>query len=357
MSGEYKGKIMTVLGPIAPGEIGVTQMHEHMIIDFLTVSGSAQQSHQKAFAGAGGEFGWEEPISLSNYYAVRRNPFLLKEAMQLIDADLITAAVAEYRQAGGSCLVEVTPIGVGRNPALLRQISDKTGVKVVMGTAFYVRDFHPPEIAKMDEQAVADLFVKDFDKGSGSPAVRPGIIGEIGLVWPVHPDERKVLRAAAKAQQATGLCLSIHPGRNIAAPFDAIDIVKSAGGDPKRTIICHLDRTIFKIEDYFALAKTGCYLELDLFGWETRHYPLSDIDMPNDATRVDNVVQLVKAGHIAQVLLSHDVDSKLRLRAYGGEGYQHILEHVVPVMRRKGLSDGQVNQILIENPRRALTIA
>jgi len=89
MSGEYKGKIMTVLGPIAPGEIGVTQMHEHMIIDFLTVSGSAQQSHQKAFAGTGGEFDWEEPISLSNYYAVRRNPFLLKEAMQLIDADLI----------------------------------------------------------------------------------------------------------------------------------------------------------------------------------------------------------------------------------------------------------------------------
>src|SRR5215469_744134 len=124
MSGEYKGKIMTVLGPIAPSEIGVTQMHEHMIIDFLAVSGSAQQSHQKAFAeGASGGLDWEEPISLSNYYAVRRNPFLLKEAMQLIDTDLVTTAVSEYRQAGGSCLVEVTPIGVGRSPSLLRQIS------------------------------------------------------------------------------------------------------------------------------------------------------------------------------------------------------------------------------------------
>ena len=55
MSGEYKGKIMTVLGPIAPGEIGVTQMHEHMIIDFLAVSGSAQQSHQMAFADGASE--------------------------------------------------------------------------------------------------------------------------------------------------------------------------------------------------------------------------------------------------------------------------------------------------------------
>jgi phosphotriesterase-related protein len=357
MSGEHKGKIMTVLGAITPSEIGVTQMHEHMIIDFLAVSESAQESHTKAFAQGGGNLNWDEPISLSNYYAVRRNPFLLKEAMQLVDSDLVTSAVGEYRQAGGSCLVELTPIGVGRNPAALKQISEKTGVKVVMGTAFYVRDFHPPEIAKMDEQSVANIFVQDFENGSGNPAVRPGIIGEIGLVWPVHLDERKVLRAAAKAQQTTGLCLSIHPGRNTAAPLDAVDIVRSAGGDPKRTIICHLDRTIFDIKDYLALAKTGCYLEMDLFGWETRHYPLSDIDMPNDATRIDNVVRLVEAGHIAQILLSHDVDSKLRLRAYGGEGYQHILEHVVPVMRRKGLSGAQIDQILIENPRRALTIA
>jgi phosphotriesterase-related protein len=357
MSGKYKGQIMTVLGPVKPSAIGVTQMHEHMIIDFLAVSEAAQQSHSRGFAEGGGGLNWNDPISLANYYAVRRNPFLLKEAMQLIDVDLITAAVSEFRQAGGSCLVEVTPIGVGRNPVAMRQISEKTGVTVVMGTAFYVRDFHPPEIAKMTEDQVADIFVTDFEKGSGNPPVHPGIIGEIGLVWPVHPDERKVLCAAAKAQQRTGLCLSIHPGRNPAAPLDAIDIVMSAGGDPKRAIICHLDRTIFEMKDYLALAKTGCYLEMDLFGWETRHYPLSDIDMPNDATRIDNVIQLVNSGHLQQVLLSHDVDSKLRLRAYGGEGYQHILENVVPVMKRKGLSEMQVNQILIENPRRALAIA
>ena len=356
MGGRYSGKIMTVLGPIDPDEIGVTHMHEHMIIDFLTVSENAQQSHAKAFAEGGKAVNWEDPISLSNYYAVRRNPFLLKEAMQLVDADLITAAVQEFKDAGGSCIVEVTPIGVGRNPRVLKQIATKTGVKVVMGTSFYVRDFHPPEIAKMTEDQVADLFAAELEKGAGDPPIRAGIIGEIGLVWPVHPEERKVLRAAAKAQRRTGMCLSIHPGRNTAAPLDAVATVVSAGGDPKRTIICHLDRTLFDIKDYFELAKTGCYLEFDLFGWETRHYPLSEIDMPNDAIRVDNVMQLVKAGCIDQILLSHDVDSKLRLRVYGGEGYQHILENVVPVMRRKGLSEAQVDRILIENPRRALTI-
>jgi phosphotriesterase-related protein len=356
MTGLFSGKIMTVLGPIDPSEIGITHMHEHMIIDFLSVSEEAQQSHAKGFAEGGKTINWEDPISLSNYYAVRRNPFLLKEAMQLVDVDLITSAVREFKEAGGSCIVEVTPIGVGRNPPMLKQIANQTGVKVVMGTAFYVRDFHPPEVAKMTEEQVTDLLAVEFEKGVGDPPIRAGIIGEIGLVWPVHPEEAKVLRAAAKAQRRTGMCLSIHPGRNVAAPMDAIRTVVSAGGDPKRTIVCHLDRTLFDINDYLELAKTGCYLEFDLFGWETRHYPLSEIDMPNDAVRVDNIMQLVEAGHIDQILVSHDVDSKLRLRVYGGEGYQHILENVVPVMRRKGLNESQVSHILIENPRRALTI-
>jgi phosphotriesterase-related protein len=250
----------------------------------------------------------------------------------------------------------VTPIDVGRDPPLLRRIAIATGVKVVMGTAYYVHDYHPPEIARMTEDEVAELLAADFEKGTGDPAIRAGIIGEIGLVWPVHPEERKVLRGAAKAQRRTGLGLSIHPGRDAAAPLDAVRTVEDAGGDPRRTIVCHLDRTLFDIEGYLELAKTGCYLEFDLFGLEMSHYPLAEIDMPNDAIRVDKIVELVKAGHIDRVLVSHDIDSKTRLRVYGGEGYHHILRNVVPLMRRKGLSEVQVNRILIENPRRILTI-
>ena len=357
MAHPNKGKIMTVLGPVEPDAIGITQMHEHMIIDFLAVGLDAQGSHAAAVAGADSVgIDWFEPISLSNYYAVRRNPFLLKEAMQLLDVDLVTAALQDYRKAGGSCVVEVTPIGVGRNPGMLRKMSEATGLHVVMGTGFYVRDFQPPEFATMDEEAIADVILKDIEEGAGSPAVRPGIVGEIGMAWPMHPQEIKALRAAAKAQQRTGLGLSIHPGRDVQAPLEAIRIVEEAGGDPTRTIICHLDRTIFETKDFLSLAKTGCYCEQDLFGWETRHYPLSDIDMPNDAIRVDNIMALADAGHLDQVLVSHDVDSKLRLKPYGGEGYQHIIENVIPVMRRKGLSQADIDRIMIENPRRVLTI-
>ncbi|WP_170984497.1 phosphotriesterase family protein [Rhodoligotrophos defluvii] len=348
---------MTVLGPVSPSEIGITQMHEHMVIDFLAVGLDSQGSHAAAVAEATtAGLDWYEPITLQNYYAVRRNPFLLKEAMQLLDVDLVTNALLDYRKAGGSCIVEVTPIGVGRDPQALRRMAEATGLQVVMGTGFYVRDFQPPELATMDEDAIADVIVADIEQGAGTPAVRPGIIGEVGLSWPMHPQEVKALRAAAKAQRRTGLGLTIHPGRDVNAPFEAMRIVEEAGGDPTRTIICHLDRTIFEDRDFIRLAKTGCYCEQDLFGWETRHYPLSDIDMPNDAGRIAHIRALADAGHLDQVLVSHDVDSKLRLKPYGGEGYQHILENVVPVMKRKGFSQAEIDRILIENPRRVLTI-
>src|SRR5215204_2242531 len=280
MASAHKGKIMTVCGTVEPSEIGITQMHEHIIIDFLAVGINSQGSHAAAIAEADSAgLDWFEPIALSNYYAVRRNPFLLKEAMQLLDIGLVTDALKDYRKAGGSCIVEVTPIGVGRDPTALRKISEATGLHVVMGTGFYVRDFQPPEFATLEEEAISDIIVKDIEEGAGSPAIHPGIIGEIGMTWPMHPQEIKALRAAAKAQQRTGMSLSIHPGRDVKAPLEAVRIVEEAGGDPTRTIICHLDRTIFDTKDFLALANTGCYCEQDLFGWETRHYPLSEIDM------------------------------------------------------------------------------
>lgn len=349
------GKVMTVLGPVSPESLGVTNPHEHLIIDFLTVGADAQKSHQAAFnMREGMTTDWDDRLSLKTYYEARRNPFLFRDTLQLTDLGDAEEALDEYKAAGGGCIVDVTPINVGRNPKGLRDISRKTGVNVVMGTGYYVRDYHPAKLADMSEDAICDTLVEEID--NGVDGVRPGIIGEIGLVWPVHNQEEKILRAAAKAQQKTGLLLTIHPGRNTAAPLDAIRIVEAAGGDPRRTVIDHLDRTIFESSDFLELAKTGCYLEQDLFGWETSYYPMADIDMPNDAIRVNKIVTLAEKGHLDQVLVSLDIDSRPRLTKYGGEGYQHIIRNVVPILQRKGFSDKDIGQITRVNPQRALTI-
>jgi len=354
---DLKGRVMTVTGSVEPSALGIVNPHEHLIIDFLTVDEEAQKSHQLAFAGESGRKSrWDEPLSLANYYEARRNPFLFRETLQLTSLADAEEALLEYRAAGGGCIVDLTPIGVGRDPEGLRTLSERSGVAVVMGTGFYVNDYHPAEIAELGEDAIYELIMTDLAEGSGPSHVRPGIIGEIGLVWPVADRERTVLRAAARAQRDSGWVLTIHPGRNPEAPLDAIRIVEEAGGDPRRTIIDHLDRTLFEHADYFELAKTGCYLELDLFGLETSYYPVADLYLPNDAVRVDTVVALAERGHLEQVLVSIDVDTKTRLTKWGGEGYQHIIENVVPVMSAKGLSGDDIDTILKRNPQRALTI-
>jgi phosphotriesterase-related protein len=353
---QWTGKVMTAVGPVEPASLGITNPHEHLIIDFLTIRAENQTSHQVAMRGAGDKPEWDQPISLRTYYEARRNPFLFRDTLQLTNSEDAAEALADYKDAGGGCIVDVTPIGVGRNPAALRSLAERSGIKVVMGTGFYVKDYHPADLGRLSEDAICDLIVNDIVDGVGEPAVRPGIIGEIGLVWPVHPDEAKVLRAAAKAQQKTGYCLTIHPGRNPAAPLDAIRTVEQAGGDPSRTIIDHIERTIFETTDFLQLAKTGCFLEFDLFGLESSYYPMSDIDMPNDALRVNMIAALAQHGHLDQVLVSLDIDSRARLVRYGGEGYAHIIKNVVPVFGRKGFSALDIDRILARTPQRALTI-
>ncbi len=349
-----KGKIVTVRGPIAPSELGATLMHEHLIIDFLAVPAEQQPSHSLAFQPETFGAGWHAPLGPSNAYEARRNSYSLKATLQMVSEEDAVVAMREYHAHGGRALVELTPIGVGRDPALLRSVSERTGVHVIMGTGYYVNDLHPPGLSEKSESEIAEAILADIH--TGTDGIRPGIIGEIGLVWPVHPVEERVLRAAVRCQRETGLGLTIHPGRHPAAPMHAIRIVEQAGGDPTRTIICHLDRTIFTDADFLALAKTGCYLEQDLFGLESSYYPLAEIDMPNDAMRIDRILMLMEKGHLDQVIISEDIDNISRHTAYGGEGYHHILARVVPVMRRKGMSQAEIDRILIGTPARALTI-
>ncbi|MGE4250039.1 MAG: phosphotriesterase [Parvibaculaceae bacterium] len=349
-------QVMTVTGLVEASQLGITAPHEHLFIDFLAVSADKQDSHRSALDKRKLQpAGWDEPLSLKNYYEARRNPFLFKDTLQLADMDDAVEAAGEYKQSGGGCIVDVTPIGVGRNPMGLKEISLRTGLYVVMGTGFYVNDFLPPDVGGMSEQAICDTIVAEIE--NGVDGVKPGIIGEIGLTWPVHPNERKSLRAAAKAQAKTGYCLTIHPGRDSAAPLDAIRTVEQAGGDPSRTIIDHLDRTLFDDKDFIELARTGCYLEQDLFGWETSYYPMSEIDMPNDAIRVNRLVTLAERGYLDRLLVSLDIDTRSRLTRYGGEGYQHIVCNVVPIMSRKGFSASDIDRILKINPQRAIAFA
>ena len=117
----------------------------------------------------------------------------------------------------------------------------------------------------------------------------------------------------------------------------------------------HLDRTVFDFDGPGAAGESGCYLEYDLFGHESSFYPLADIDMPSDAQRMDVIKRLVDEGYAKRLVIAHDICTKHRLVAYGGHGYAHILESIVPRLRKRGLSEEDTHSILVANPARVLS--
>jgi phosphotriesterase-related protein len=213
----------------------------------------------------------------------------------------------------------------------------------------------------MDRRSVDDLareIIADVTAGVGDTGVRSGLIGEIGCTWPWTDNEKKVVRAAIIAQRETGAPLMIHPGRHPRAPMDIAELVQREGGDLRRTIMCHICRTIADVRAVIDLARTGIWLEYDLFGLENSYYPYNpSFDMPNDGGRMAHVLALIEAGHRDQILLSHDIAYKTSLVKYGGYGYHHLLVNVVPRLRAKGVDDAGLRRLLVDNPARAFAFA
>ena len=107
------------------------------------------------------------------------------------------------------------------------------------------------------------------------------------------------------------------------------------------------------------LAETGCFIEFDLFGFENSSFAylgLTDFTI-SDVQRIHKVERVLEMGYIDQLLISQDVCQRWQLTCHGGKGYAHILENIVPRMRRRGISDDQISKIMVDNPARALTFA
>ena len=245
---------------------------------------------------------------------------------------------------------------MARDPLALARVSRATGLNVIMGSGYYVPRSYPADMDSKTEEDIYQEIVREVTVGVGDTGIRSGIIGEIGCEWPLSDNERKVLSAAARAQQYTGAPLNIHPGRNPSSPLEIIEVLIKAGADISRTVISHIDRTVREPEGRRKLAETGCYLEYDLFG-EEGYYFVPTIDLPSDHQRINEIIQLIDQGYLKQILISQDICWKNRLRRYGGHGYDHILRNAVPIMRIKGVSEEQIHTLLVENPGRLLTFA
>ncbi len=345
---DNRGMIQTVLGPISPSVLGPTTTHEHLYIDFSFMLRPAQDSPSEELANA--------PISLENLGWIRRNYYSNLCNLQLMDLDTTIKEVGLFSKAGGGAIVDATTIGIGRNPQALVRISRETGVHILMGAGFYVGAVHPDYVQERSVDALALQIISEVTEGIAGTGVKAGIIGEVGCTWPLTSTEHKSLAASAIAQQETGASILIHPGRHPDAPAEIVRLLDKSGADISRVIIGHLDRTIFDFDQLRSIAETGCYIEWDLFGNEGSHYPLSEIDMPSDAQRLDFIRRIADAGYSDKIVIGQDICTKHRLVKFGGHGYGHILENIVPKMRRRGFSEDLIHAITVANPASILTL-
>jgi predicted metal-dependent phosphotriesterase family hydrolase len=299
-------EVMTVLGPVDAGDLGITLPHEHLLVERYGVF----QPHRE---------------------------FLLN------DPGLAAAELRLFVDAGGRTLVELTTPGMGRDPAGLVKIARETGAHIIMGSGRYREPFYEAELWRLSTPEIAQLFIDDLE--NGIDGVRPGIIGEIGThdKW-VSPAEERVFRAAGRAHHATGLTITLHAVASTVG-LAQLDILAEEGVPLDRVVVGHCDT--YPVLDYHrAVLERGSWVEFDTirgnFEFDTQQ-------------QLENLCALIKEGHLDRLLLSQDICITRFFTAYGGKGYAFVITEFVQRLLDAGISQEQIDTLLIENPRRMLT--
>jgi phosphotriesterase-related protein len=344
-------RVVTVRGDIAPEALGRTLAHEHLVWD-ATCWARAEPRELGLAAQV------RQPVRLDNRGHVVYHNFYYRDNLVQMDVAVAAKEARRFKLAGGSTICDVTNIGIGRDPRALHRISVETGLHIVMGAGRYVESSWSRAEATKEVEELKSEIVAEFRDGVGTPdggaprRVKPGVLGEIGVSDVNKPLEAKNLTASALAQKELGCPMLIHTPIWEKHGNRILDILTDSGADPRKIALSHLDPTMEDYDYADSLAKRGAYIVYDQFGMELMTY--EGIFLPCDEMRIRTVQEQIRRGHLQNILLSHDVAFKICLTRWGGFGYAHILENIVPRMRQKGISQEQIDTILIENPKRFL---
>jgi phosphotriesterase-related protein len=197
--------------------------------------------------------------------------------------------------------------------------------------------------------------IADITDGVQPSGIKAGIIGEIGTSATMTRTEEKVLRAAARASQETGVSMVIHVDTRGNEACHIVDVLESERARLDRAVLSHQD-VVIDTAMQIDLARKGAYIAYDTFGQDC--YIESWVggqQFPSDTQRIQALQELIAAGCLERLLISQDVCMKTHLHRYGRWGYDHILVNVLPMMRKAGLSEAQIHTLLVDNPRRVLT--
>ncbi|HSS94804.1 MAG TPA: aryldialkylphosphatase [Candidatus Dormibacteraeota bacterium] len=308
--------VVTVLGPIAPEQLGVTDAHDHLFL------------HSPALPG-----------------------------QDFDDPGRATAEVGEARRGGLQAIVEVTPIGLGRRPAGLRAVAEATGAHIVAATGYH-RDAHYPAnhwVREASVELLAQRILADLREGmhpddwlteTALDPARAGVIKAGASYQHISTLEERRLLASAMGHRETGAAILVHTEIGTCA-HQIVDLLVSEGVRPNRIILAHLDRNP-DLELHAEVAARGVMLEYDTPG-RIKYRP--------DSQLLDLIRGMVEAGHGERLLLGLDLGQRDYLRAYGGgPGLTYLMDTFVPRLRKR-IESRAVDMILVDNAARAFALS
>lgn len=336
--------IQTVLGPIDPSQLGTTLAHEHALIDLRCLLEPPRDS----------DLHWlvDRPVDAGSRLALQDRPYASKDNLMLDSEEDAARELQAFKDAGGRALIDLTVDGIGPNAGALRRLATRTGLHIVAGVGIYRAIAHPVWVRAAGPADIADHFIRRLQVGFDGTDIRGGVIGEIGTSSPLHEDEIKVLRAAARAHRDTGVPINVHPAIWHREGPRILDILAADGVDLRRVALSHMDE-LLDYDYHCSLAVRGAWLSFDTFGSEF-HFADEGAQEPTDTQRLAALLRLLHAGWAGQILLSQDVCTKLQLTRYGGKGYAHVLRNVVPALEASGVGADTIHELLVDNPRRFL---
>lgn len=339
---------VTVTGETDPHALGVTLTHEHILADLSRYF--APDTDPLAAAEID-----QHGVSLDTLGHLRRSLTNCRDDLSLSEDQLAARELGRFRHRGGRTICELSTLGIRqpRQAERLRALAAATNLNIIMGTGAYVASHHPPWLRGASEARLAEVFTRELTTGVGDTGIRCGIIGEVGVSTPPDPAEERVLRACGRAQQASGAPVIIHqtdPSGNTARW--ALGQLAEAGVPADRIVIGHLGTASRSVIE--TVLSHGCFAAIDTIGL---YGSFDTAELPSARGYASLIRRLIDAGHAGRLLLSQDVAHKRQLRAFGGTGYDHLLADFCAVMRAQGITDGQISQLLIGNPRELLSIS
>jgi phosphotriesterase-related protein len=312
--------VETVRGPVEAERLGRTLPHEHIFI--LGQETLANFNHR-----------WDAPW--------------WDEEAGVADA---VAKLQRVRDAGIETLIDPTAVGLGRDLARIRRVNEQVDLNIVVCTGVYAFMELPQFLRYRTVEALADLFVHELTEGVAGTGVRAAFIKcaveEHGLVG----DVPRILAAVGAASAETGAPVMVHTNGAAQSGLVALEVLTAAGVPPGKLVIAHAGDSN-DLEYIRRLAASGAFLGWDRFNIE--HFN-------PDAKRIETVCSVLAEGHVDQLHFSHDGatfhDFMVGDPMFAGEeaDYLHLSNVILPQLRERGVSDADIDRIMVDNPRRWL---